>query len=219
MSPDEVFKTAQPGAGPVAVFFQCVFVDADVKWFFQGEGEGGNVTVTKGEGAYQAMGKFENDPVRAGKFSLLAAGKPPLSGKFAHAQNLAVEFMDFQTDRIISNQIPGIASDVAFNSVDSPLRAINTQRCLPVKKKTQQGVEADHVVDVGVRNEKGLNFYGFPWRQRMDISAVEKEGAAAVGETHIECGVAPATIHQFRIKDGSQGLNSSGHLGLDGNKV
>jgi hypothetical protein len=70
---------------------------------------------------------------------------------------------------------------------------------LAANEHPQKQVEANEVVDMGMRDEDLLDAVNLPWRQRRDVSEVEQKGMLLEQRFDIEGRIAISIIDQTGV--------------------
>ena len=97
-------------------------------------------------------------------------------------------------------KIPQVRLQLMLDMVDKPIRPIEAYSCVPADQQSQQPVEADEVIDMGMRDADVSDPLHLARGQRRDVAQIEQDGAALEQSLDIECRVSGSPIDQTGIQ-------------------
>ena len=128
--------------------------------------------------------------------SLVTKLKPVDRSKGAFQQTTLAYFNYFYGERfrIQFNQVPGEPGQLACHILNNIFRSKNCQRCFPTKKCSQQPVETDEVVNMGVADKNMGNFEKGSVRYSGQITKIKQQHPLFQKKLHQQTGISKRVI-------------------------
>ena len=104
--------------------------------------------------------------------------------------------MDVEYEGVPFNQVPDVAGELPFDVRDEAWRSEEANRVTTTEDDPQKMIEANKVIDVGVRNKDIGNLQQIGRRLRRQITEIQQKGASFPPEPHKEAGIIEYPIEE-----------------------
>ena len=110
--------------------------------------------------------------------------------------------MEDEIGRKAVDQVPGIAAELVFDTLDDPRRADDPHRPVAPEQHPQHLIEADEMVDMGMRHENVRDAQDFARGHPMQITKIEQKRPFLELDVDIERRIAETIVYEFGIEAG-----------------
>ncbi len=108
--------------------------------------------------------------------------------------------MNGYRQRIVVDQIPRVTGKLSLNVVNDTPRTKDSHLLFPVERAAKQVIEADEMIDMGMRDKDVGEFVHIAQAESVDPSQVEKQGPALVPKANKQHRVLKWTVDQSGMK-------------------
>jgi len=107
-----------------------------------------------------------------GRAAAIESGYPVVGGYFRNQQ--------FEIVAIVFHEVPGVSLELAFDMKEKAGGAEEADPLVPSQADPQDRIEADKMIDMGVRDKDMPDFENFPGDEVMKIAEIEKDRLVAI---------------------------------------
>jgi hypothetical protein len=98
------------------------------------------------------------------------------------------------------HQVPTIRLQLVVNLLNKATRPVELERLFPPNEHSQQAIESDEVVDMGVRHKDMLHPLKLAGRQVCKVAQVEKNGAPFEQCLDVQGRITGSPVHEAWVQ-------------------
>src|SRR3989304_2831439 len=118
------------------------------------------------------------------------------AGKARPPDGVGIDLKDLETEGVALDKVPGVPSELSLHVADDPWGPEEAQDAIAAQDRSEELIETDEVIEVGMRDEDFAHPEEIPGRHGGNRAQIKEEGAPRPPDPHEKGRGLPRAVDQ-----------------------